>query len=140
MAYNLNAVVTQTFTFNEFIFTMNLSGTVTAADVGKAVTLDTTKPNTVKLAGAGDAVFGRLETFEDRTQEGVKVGAIARKFRTKLPLADSLTGPDVPVVGDTVVGAGSGVVKALNDGTNKTPNDSNTVIEVGTGFVVVEKL
>lgn len=141
MPYTPNGVVTQLFSFEDFTFTMYVSGTVTAADVGKAVALDTTAANTVKLAGDADEVFGRLETFEDRTQEGIKVGAISRKLRGKLPVKTGLTGFDVLAVGDTAVGAGSGEVKALNNGSAKTPDQTkNTVIEVGTGFVVVEKL
>ena len=141
MPYTPNAVVTQLFSFPDFTFTMNVSGVVTAADVGKAVALDTTAPNTVKLAGDDDEVYGRLETFEDRTQENVKTGAVSRKIRAKLPVKAGLTTFDIPAVGDTVVGAGAGEVKALNDGAAKTPNQTNnTVIEVGTGFVVVEKL
>jgi hypothetical protein len=139
--YTPNGVVTQLFSFEDFTFTMSVSGSVVAADVGKAVALDTTAANTVKLAGDGDQIFGRLETFENRTQEGIKVGAISRKLRAKLPVKTGLTGFNVPAVGDTVVGAGAGEVKASNNGSAKTPDQTNnTVIEVGTGFVVVEKL
>ena len=142
MPYTPNSVVTQTFSFPDFTFTMLVSGTVTTADVGKAVALDTTTANTVKLAGDGDAIFGRLETFEDRVQEGIKVGAISRKFRTVLPVKANLTGLNAVAVGDTVAGAGAGEVKALNNGTAKTPDhDKNVVVEILTGNrAVVEKL
>src|SRR3990167_4774955 len=140
MPYTPNGVVSHTFPIDDFVFTYLISGTVVAADVGKAVALDTAAANTVKLAGADDVIFGRLETFEDRVQEGVKVGAVARKFKTKLPVQAALAGFNVPAVGDTVVGAGAGEVKASNNGTAKTPDQTNnTVIEVLTGFVVVEK-
>lgn len=141
MPYTPNSVVTQLFSFEDFMFTYLVSGTVTAADVGKAVTIDATAANTVKLAGDDDEVFGRLETYEDRTQEGIKVGTVSRKMRAKLPTDTGLTGFDVPAVGDTVVGSTAGAIKALNNGSAKTPDQTkNTVIEVGTGFVVVEKL
>lgn len=135
MPYTPNSVVTQTFSFPDFTFTMLVSGTVTAADVGKAVALDTTAPNTVKLAGDNDAIFGRLETFEDREQEGIKVGAVSRKFRTVLPTAAAVT------VGAEVVGsATAGAVKPA--GTQPAEGlKSNRVIEVLTGNrAVVEKL
>lgn len=140
MPYTPNSIVTQLFTFSDFRFTYAVSGAVTAADVGKAVALDTTAPNTVKLAGDGDAIFGRLEVIENRTQEGLVVGTISRKIRAKLPLAGSLNALNTPVVGDTVVGAGGGNVKSKNNGTVRQPDlTDNTVIEVGTGYVVVEK-
>ena len=131
MPYNVNAVVTETFTFNDFIFTMNVSGAVTMADLRKAVTLDKTAPNTVKLAGDGDEVYGRIETFETGGLDGLTVGAISRKFRTTLPK----TAPAI-AVGDVVIGAGGGLVKK-----NAAAGAfGNTVIEVRDNSVVVEKL
>jgi hypothetical protein len=139
--YTPNGVVTQLFRFPDFQFTYNVSGSVTAADLGKAVAFDTTATNTIKLAGDGDVVIGRLEAFEDRTQEGIKVGTVARKIRGKFPVKTGLTGFNAVAVGDTVVGAGAGEVKALNSGSAKTPNQAlNTVVEIGTGFAVVELL
>lgn len=132
MAINPNSVVTYQFSFEDFTFTYYLKSTITSADVGKAVALDATATNAVKLAGDNDPVFGRLETFEDRVQEGIKVGAISRKFRSKLPTTGTVA------VGDTVTGsATAGVVKA------STGTDSiyeNTVVEVGTDYAIVEKL
>jgi hypothetical protein len=140
VAVNPNAVVTYQFSFEDFTFTMNLASGITAADVGKAVALDTAA-NTVKLAGDGDNIYGRLETFEDRKQQGIKVGAVSRKFRSKLPVKSGLTSFNVVAVGDTVVGAGSGEVKASNSGSAKTPDIyKNTVVEVGSGYAIVEKL
>lgn len=141
MSYTPNSIVTQLFTFSDFRFTFAVSGAVTAADVGKAVALDTTTPNTVKLAGDGDAIFGRLEVLEDRTQEGLKVGTVSRKLRAKLPVKTGLNALNTPAIGDTVVGAGGGEVKSKNNGTIRQPDQTdNTVIELGTGYVVVEKL
>lgn len=129
-----NQVVTQLFGFEDFVFTMNVSGTVTADDVGKAVALDTTATNTVKLAGADDIIYGRLETYEDRTQQAAgKVGAISRKFRAILP-----TDGTAIAVGDSVCGgATAGLVKAAA----ADSIDRNTVLEVLSGNrVVVEQL
>lgn len=132
MAINPNSVVTYQFSFEDFTFTYYLKSTITAADVGKAVALDTTATNAVKLAGDNDPIFGRLETFEDRKQEGTKVGAVSRKFRSKLPKTGTV------VVGDTVTGSATpGTVKA------STGTDSiyeNTVVEVGSTYAIVEKL
>jgi hypothetical protein len=135
MSYTPNAVVSHSFSFPEFTFTMNVSGSATRADVGKAVALDPAAPNTVKLAGDNDVIFGRLETFEADGLDGLKVGAVARKFRAPIKSTGAIA------VGDYVVGsATAGVVKAA--GTQPAGNaKSNLVIEVLTGNrVVVEQL
>lgn len=135
MPYTPNAAVTSSFSFPDFTFSMNVSGTVVAADVGRAVTLDNATPNTVKLAADGDHVFGRLETIELGGLDGLTVGAVSRKFRSILPTAAAVT------VGAEVVGsATAGSVKV----TAVQPTEglkSNRVIEVLTGNrAVVEKL
>lgn len=142
MAYSLNAVVPSSFSFPDFTFTMNVSGSVTRSDVGKAVSLDTTADNTVKLAGDGDEIYGRLESFEDGGLDGLTVGAISRKFRAPLPVKAGLTGINAVARGDTVVGAGNGEVKALNNGTAKTPDRSlnTTLTAPAANAVVVEML
>lgn len=135
MPYTPNAVVTQTFSFPDFTFTMNISGTVVAADVGKAVAIDATTPNTVKLAGAGDEIYGRLESFENRLQEGLKVGAVARKFRTILPTSAAVT------VGAQVSGSATAGAVAPTGVQPAEGAKTNRVIEVLTGNrCVVEKL
>lgn len=121
MSYHTN-VTMNGFHQEAFSLTMNLSGTVTAADVGKAVALDTTAPNTAKLAGADDHIIGRLQSVENRTNEGTVVGAVEFKFSLRIPIQ---TGETVNV-GDTVVGGLSGAVKAAT-----TPDyNSNFVAEV----------
>ena len=141
MPYTPNAVVAHSFSFPDFTFTMNVSGTVVAADVGKAVTLDTTAANTVKLAGSADEIYGRLETLESGGLDGLTIGAVARKFRAKLPILAGQTGINLIAVGDSVMGGTAGAVKALNNTTIKTPDRSlNTVIEIGTDYAVVEML
>jgi nanoRNase/pAp phosphatase (c-di-AMP/oligoRNAs hydrolase) len=133
MPYNIGAPVSFGYALEDFMFTYLLSGTITAADVGKAVMLDTAAPNTVKLTQAAeDVIFGRLETFEDRTTLGIKVGTVSRKFKDKLPKA-----ANVITVGQSVAGSAvAGIVKAAASQNTL----QNIVIEVGTDFVVVEKL
>jgi hypothetical protein len=92
-------------------FTVLLSGSIVAADVGKALTQDTTVANTFKLAGDGDPIHARLETYEDRVQEGIKVGTAAFHFANELPIKSGLTAGAVVAVGSTLVGAGAGEVK-----------------------------
>lgn len=142
MSYTLNAVVAETFAFPDFTFTMHVTGNVVASDVGKAVALDATKSNAVKLAGDGDTIYGRLETFEKGGLDGLVVGAISRKFRAPLPIKAGLAGSNIVANGDTVVGAGDGFVKAANDGSDKTADPhKNTVVALnGSTHAVVELL
>lgn len=135
MPYTPNAVVAHSFSFPDFTFTMNVSGAVTRADVGKAVTLDPATANTVKLAGDGDHVYGRLESLEADGLDGLTVGAVSRKFRSVIETAAAVT------VGAEVVGsATAGKVKP----TAVQPAEgakSNRVLEVLTGNrAVIEKL
>jgi hypothetical protein len=145
----------------DFNFTFNLKTGIVAADVGKAVSLDTTAANTVKLAEAGELIIGRLETVEDRKSEGLLVGTVAMKGSFKLPLKSGAT----VVVGDVVVGSSTaGAVQAQDVAaanialsTSNTYTDaavnsavntaiaefnssfgkrSNLVVEVGADFVV----
>lgn len=81
-------------------FTYLLASATTIDDIGKAVTVDTSAANKVKLAVAGDRILGRLETFEDRTVEGIKVGAVSTGGILQFPIADSVT----VNVGDLLVG------------------------------------
>ncbi len=90
----------------EFSFTFHLSGIV-ADDIGKGVTIDTSAARTVKLAGDGDRVIGHLSTVEDRTVDGVVVGAVDLKGSYKM----SYTGA-APAIGDGVQGsATAGLLK-----------------------------
>lgn len=132
MPYTPNAVVAHSFSFPDFTFTMNVSGAVTRNDVGKAVALDITLPNTVKLAGDNDVIYGRLETLETGGLDGLTVGAISRKFRAILPTTGALA------VGDTVCGSATpGVAKAAA----ADSVDRNTVLQILTGNrAVVEQL
>ena len=133
MAYTIGGIVSQAFTLEDFLFTYYISGTVSdATDAGKAVTLDITAANTMKLTGDNDPVMGRLEKYEDRTVLAIKVGTVARRFKCKLPAS---IGHGI-VLGNAVSGSAvAGLVKAATVQTEPKPN---RVIEVGTDFVVVE--
>lgn len=113
----------------DFQYPFNLSGSVTSDDLGKPMSLDTSAANTAKVAGIGDAIIGRLETFEDRTIEGIKVGTIALRGGWRFPILDA----DPLAVGDTAVGAGAGKVKKA-----ATPNPAmNLVVEVTAGYATI---
>lgn len=132
-AMNVNAIVLEAFSMEDFTFTRYITGTVDASCVGKAVAIDPTAAGSVKLAADGDAVYGRIYQYEDRTQEGVKVVSVERKFIKRLPKSGTVN------VGDHVIGAGAGAVKtatyAVTNGESR-----NHVLQVGTDYVVVEKL
>ena len=107
--------------------TFNISGTVSKADEGKALSQDKTLPNTLKLAADGDAIVARMEIYEDRG-----VCTAQTHFTEKLPKANGT----VVALGDTVVGAGGGLVKSA-----ATPNPAaNYVVEVQPLFVVVVRM
>ncbi len=106
----INSVKVQSIPMDDWHFTFILHASITAADVGKAVALDTTAEATVKLAGDNEAIFGRLETFEDRVVEGIKVGTVATKGIMRVPYTGSV------VVGTVLVGsATAGSVKPAAD-------------------------
>lgn len=132
MAYVLTDIVLEAFSMEDFTFTYFISGNPSPTDiVGKAVTIDPASRGTVRLSNADDPVDGRIYQYEDRTQQGGgKVVSVERKFRKRLPKAVG----DVVAIGDTVEGAGNGLVRT------GTPNRlDNIVIDVASDYVVVEK-
>lgn len=130
MAITHTKVSLRGFHFEDFMLTFLLTAGITAADQGKAVSFGAAA-NTVKLAGDGDTIIGRLETVEDRKVEGSLVGAVALKFANLLPIKSGQT----VVAGDTVQGAGGGEVKK----TTTADHTNNFVAEViGTNAVVVK--
>lgn len=112
----------------EFGYTYNLAAATAKAHVGRAVSVDTSAANTMKPAADGETVRGVLFTFEDRVSEGVKVGTVRHKGGYRVPIA---AGQEV-TVGQSVVGAGDGTVKAA-----ASPLPHNFVAEVGNGYAVV---
>jgi hypothetical protein len=123
MAYTPAGIVLEGFPFGIFTFTYALSG-VAASDTAveavrhRAVSLDTAADGTVKLAGNGDKIFGRIFGAENRAVLGLRVAAVERKFKNRLPLAAG--NPSGVARGDRLVGAGDGFVKkdAAADPTN----------------------
>lgn len=131
-----NQVVSYGFSFENFKFTYLISGSVTLADVGKAVALDTSAANTVKLAGDNDVIFGRLETYEDRAVLGVKVGAVSRKFKDLLQYTGT-----APTIGQSVTGSATpGVVKVATSQDIKDNRVVETLTIASVTYAVVEKL
>lgn len=117
---------------SEAYITYNLDPTITVADVGKAVTIDTSGPNKRKLAGVDDKIVGRLETVEVRSATQV-VGAVSKEFIARLPIGAGQT----INIGDTVVGFAAGTVKsaAAPDYTDNYVSEVNATA----GYVIVEK-
>ena len=131
-AMNINAIVLEAFSFESFTFTRYITGTVDATCVGKACAIDSSAAGSVKLAGDGDAVYGRIYQYEDRTQEGIKVVTVERKFIKRLPKTAAAI-----ALGDHVVGGGAGLVKTA---TYAAGEPRNYVIQVNSDSVVDEKL
>lgn len=119
------------FHFENFMLTFTLATGITAEHQGRAVSFGAAA-NTVKLAGDGDKIIGRLETVEDRKVEGQLVGAVALKFANLLPIKAGQT----VAAGDTVIGAGSGEVKKAAT----ADHDVNFVAEVIGNHAVVVKV
>lgn len=93
-------------------FTWNISGAVNkATDIGKAVSQDTTAPSTAKLATDGARILGTLGSYEDRVQEGVKVGTVNHSGGFGVPYTGALA------VGDFACGSPTpGVIRKVTDG------------------------
>lgn len=112
----------------DWYFPMYLSGTVVAADVGKAVSLTLGVNNTVHLSVADEQVFGQLEVLEARAIEGVTVGTIANKGPFKFSTTGTVN------VGQSV--SGSATVGSVKAATAQNLAD-NIVVEVGSGYAIV---
>ena len=118
------------FHFEDASLTVKLAAGIVAANVGKAMAMSTVA-NTLKLAGDGDTIVGRLVSVEDRTVEGQLVGAVEFQFANYLPIKAG----EVVAPGDTVVGAGNGEVKKAAT----ADHNANFVAEVvGSNAVVVK--
>lgn len=118
-------------------YTFNLASGITASDVGKAVTIDSTAANTVKLAGDADLILGRLEVVEVRTQEGTAVGTVAVRGGMKFtvnPNATASSPDETPAVGDYISG---GTNNSSVKGYVQKASTGNTVV---TRWLVVEVL
>lgn len=117
--------------------TVNLAAGIVEADVGKAVTLDTSAANKYKLAGDGDLIYGRLEVVENRLNESQLVGNVKLSLMgVKMPIKAS----SGVAVGSFIIGGGAGEVKPqVADATTVRPSNLY-VVEVANGFAVVYTL
>ena len=90
----------------EFQYSFLLKAGIVEADEGKAVSLDTSVANTVKLATDGDVIVGKLERVEDRSIAGTLLGTISlfggMEFLTN---PDVTAGVQTPVIGTYLEGA-----------------------------------
>lgn len=115
-----------------------LANGITAADEGRAVTLDTSGPKKVRLAAAGEVVIGRLEVVEDRKTEGALVGTVSLKGLGWFPTGDGVT----VALGSTVEGASvtiGGVARNGGVRAAATPNPRDNFVamtEAGRCFVI----
>lgn len=126
-------------THEKFHYPFNLAAGITKADEGKAVALDTSAANTVKLAADDERIIGQLVTVEDRTIEGILVGTVALKGGFGFT---EVASPSFALaVGDTVVGSGTaGLVKAReNSGgsAKEADHQDNIVVEIEADGTVV---
>ncbi|RWP44305.1 MAG: hypothetical protein E5X41_13090 [Mesorhizobium sp.] len=129
--YSHQNVTLRGFHWEVSSLTFNLATGITNDHIGRGVSIDTSGANKVKLAADGDTIIGRLASVENRTVEGSLIGAVELQFANTLPIKAAA----VVAIGDTVVGAGAGEVKAA-----ATPDHSkNFVVEIiGTNAVVVK--
>lgn len=145
MANNIGLVSLNGIYHEDSQVTWNLASGIVAADVGKAVTIDSSAANTVKLAGDGEAILGRLEVVESRAQEGAAAltGAVAMRGSYKfLVNPDAVASPDeTPAVGDYLVGGtDDDTVKGY---VQKSADNAATgwlTVEVGSGYVIAIKV
>ncbi len=107
---------------------MYLDASVTRNDIGKPMSISASE--TVIVAPNGARIYGVLETYEDRLNEGVKAGAVRIVGFAKFTYE---TG-DAVTFGDSVLGSTTaGKVKKGTDAANKvaaidTTNKTVTVL------------
>jgi hypothetical protein len=130
-ANTIGIVSLQGLILDDMWFPFLVSGTIDPIlSLKLAVSLDTTAPNTVKLAAPGDRILGRLEVIEQRSVEGVTIGTVSVAFCDVL-VTD---GVHTFVVGDTAVGGSvAGQVAPLGGGTPAPDHSQNIVLQVLTG-------
>ena len=101
-------------------YTMNITGTPAfPGAIGAAMALDPSVDTGARLAQAGDFILGRLETLENRVNNGGgQVGAVLIAGGLVLPL-DPTAGATLPARGDSIQGgavAGTVVKLARTEG------------------------
>lgn len=147
MPTNIGLVSLRGIYHDDSTISWNLASTITTADIGKAVTLDTGAANTVKLAGDNDRILGRLESVESRAQEGTAayIGTVAMRGSFAFPVNPNATAssPDeTPAVGDYITGGtATGSLKGyVNKSYTSTEQKDWLVVETYTGYVVAIKV
>lgn len=110
----INQVRMAKYDFKDSQFTVKLATATVAADVGKAFTYDNSADNQIKLATDASPICAVLYTYEDRVNEGTKVGTGEFRFATYLPIKAGLAGNQVVVRGSNLIGAGAGEVRAAD--------------------------
>ena len=124
---------------DEFQYTVSVANGVVDADAGvKAVSVDTSTANQVKLAADGERILGLLAVYENRVSEGVKVGTVYLHGGYEFTMKATPSGPEMPAVGDFIVGAGSGTVRKATTAELALGNRANwQVVEIGSGNLTV---
>jgi hypothetical protein len=114
----------------DFHYPFNLAASVVSTDVGSPVALDATSATTVKIAGDGDAIIGKLVYFEERSVEGIKTGTVTLRGGWTFPVFEG----DAIAIGDTAVGGGKkGTVKKAGT----TDHAANIVVDVSGGYATI---
>lgn len=101
-------VSTKGITQDNFQYVFNGATGLTQADIGKAVTLDTSGASKVKLAGNGEFILGRIFQVEDRVAEGIIVVTVETEGGVEFvvnPDATASSPDETPAVGDYIAGA-----------------------------------
>lgn len=117
-------------------FTWNITGTINkATDIGKVVSQDTTAANSAKLIVADESILGVLASYEDRVQEGIKVGTVYHDGAFSVPYTGTLAIGD-QVCGSATPGAVKKATAALTVGYGRKPAIV-TEIDAGAGTCVI---
>lgn len=111
-------------------FSWNITGTINkATDIGKVVSQDVTAANSAKLIVADESILGVLASYEDRVQEGVKVGTVYHDGAFSVPYTGTLAIGD-QVCGSATPGAVKKATAALTTGYGRKPA---IVVEIDAG-------
>lgn len=125
---------------DDFQYTFNVkASTVVAADAGvKAVSVDTAAANQVKLAADANRILGLLGVYENRVAEGIEVGTVLLQGGYTFTMKASPSGPEMPAVGDFIVGAGAGLVRKATTAELALGDKSNwQVVEIAADNLTV---
>lgn len=122
-------------TAEDFQYTFLMANGVTIEHAGMAAMAMSNVANTAKLAQDGELILGRLDVFEDRVVEGIKVGTVSLKGGTQFLVSDTVAGAspatEVPAPGDYIVGDGDGYVRKATAPEIAEGKRNWLVVEVG---------